>query len=237
MQTKIFSQGIIKNIDIQNAYSTLITNIYLKSKEKKINTILITSYKSKEGKTVMTTDLAISMAMMGKKILLVDLDITKIYSSKDKRNTSSIYGMYQYLTGKVELNEVLCKTNICNLYFINSGRISSNLLSIFNADKLNEFIQTLRDEYDYIIFDTPSLESNADSLIVASQVDATILVAKKGYTNIIDIKKAQEQLNRVSANIIGIILNSDGRIKTKNVYINDYHLKVQSNTNTPVNIM
>ncbi len=236
MQTKLFSQGIIKNIEIQKAYSTLITNIYLKSKEKKISTILITSCKPKEGKTVLATDLAISMAMMGKKILLVDLNITKIDSAKDKRNTSNIYGMYQYLTGKVELDEVLCKTNIGNLYFINSGRSSGNLLSIFSSDRLNEFIEMLRDEYDYIIFDTPSLESSVDAVIFGHQVDATILVAKKGYTSIIDIKKIQDQLNRVNANIIGIILNRDGRIKNKSVNINDYHLQVQSNTNPSVNI-
>lgn len=237
MQTKLFSQGIIKNIEIQKAYSTLITNIYLKSKEKNIRTILITSCKSKEGKTVLSTDLAISMAMMGKKILLVDLNTAKIDSAKDKRNAPSIYGMYQYLTGKVELNEVLCKTNICNLYFINSGKSSSTLLSIFSSDRLNEFIEMLRDEYDYIIFDTPALESSVDAVIVAPQVDATILVAKKGYTSIIDIKKIQDQLNRVSANIIGIILNRDGRIKSKSVNINDYQLTVQSNTNPSVNIM
>lgn len=210
MQSKILAEIALENRVIQNAYSILMGNIYLLGKERGFKSIVITSCNPKEGKTSLSTALAITMAGMGKKTLLVDLDFRK-GSTMNEVGQETTYGIAQYIKGDIKLEHILCKTNFENLIFLGSGEIIGNPMSYLCSDKLNSFIRDIRNEYDFVIFDTPALECTTDAVFVSSRVDATILVAKMGYTTIVDIKKAQEKLNKVNVNLIGIVLNKVGK--------------------------
>ena len=233
MQVEVFKRVNRKNKDVKYAYSSLIGNIHLKCKERDIKTILITSCNQKEGKTLMATDLAVFMAMMGKKTLLVDMDLRKPFSEK-RLEQSSVYGIYEYITQFADLKDILSKTNIDNLFYLCSGRVNGNPMSILCSEKLNSFIVKSRDEYDCVIFDTPALDDVGDAIILAAKVDATILVAEVGFTRIVDIIKAQEQLNRVNANIIGVVLNKTGKKSRKRKDVTIIH---ESKAKSTVDVM
>jgi protein-tyrosine kinase len=210
MQTKTFTETIMDNRVIQNAYSILMGNVYLLGKENEFKTFAITSCNPREGKTSLSTALAITMAGMGKKTLLVDLDLRKTHTMKQS-GQPNVYGISHYLKGDIDLNDALCKTNIENFVFLDSGKITGNPMSLLCSEKLNLFISDARKQYDYVLFDTPSLECITDAIIISTKVDATILVAKMGHTTIVEIKKVKEQLDKVNANLLGIVLNKTGK--------------------------
>lgn len=207
MQTRVLSEPALDNSIIQNAYSILMGNIYLLGKENEHRTIAITSCNPKEGKTSLSTALAITLAGMGKKTLLVNLDLRK-KGVLGQTEQTDILGIAEYIKGEAGLDEAVCSTNIENLEFLDSGGVIGDPIYYLCSDKFNYFVRFVRNEYDYVIFDTPSLECITDAVIVSSKVDATILVAKMKHTTILNIKKAQEQLNKVNANLIGVVLNN-----------------------------
>ncbi|MDF2985998.1 MAG: capsular exopolysaccharide family [Eubacterium sp.] len=235
MQTKIFSEIDLRNKKLQNAYSTLIGNLHLIGKERKLKSIAITSCSNEEGKTQLAADLAINLAIMGKKILLIDLDFRKTSNSKnDKTRAFGAYGIYQYFTCSVEISDILCKTNFENLYYINAGKPNGNPMSIICSEKLGTFINQEEKKYDLIIIDTSSIGDTPDSVIISAMADAAVLIAKKGYTKISDIIKAQDQLLKADANLIGVILNRYGKIRRKDTSAVDYYQKVQTVKNISV---
>ncbi len=235
MQTKAFSEINLRNRKVQNAYSTLIGNIHIKCMETQIKSIVITSCNSQEGKTLLATDLSISLAIMGKKVLLIDMDFRKTYSKKnDKTRVVSTFGIYQYLTSDIKIDEILYKTNFDNLYYINSGRPNGNPMSIICSDKLSDFIKQEEENFDYIIIDSSPLCDTPDSVIVSVIADAAVLVARKDFTKLTDLVKAQERLSEAGANVIGTVLNRDGKIRRRDTAAIEYYHKVQTVKNISV---
>lgn len=231
MQTKVITEEALENPTVQNAYSTLMGNIYLMEKNKRFKTITITSCNTDNQNFAISRSLAISMAGMNNKTLLVDLDLRKkTIKSRVTQSTlsqSNQYGIVQYLKGNIDLNDVICKTNIDNLFFIDSGKVNYDPVSVICSGKLHEFLKWAETEYDYIVFNTSALELFSDALIISNLTEATILLAKVGYTKLTNLKKAQEQLKRVNSNLIGVILNKPcrGIFKRRIAPLNYYYKK------------
>lgn len=206
MQTKVFNIHVLDNKVIQNAYSILSGNIYLLGNG--IHTIAVTSCSPKEGKTSLSTALAITMAGMGKKTILVDLDLRKRYikSKNGQGDELYTYGISHCLNGDMELKDAICNTNIENLFFLDPGEILENPISYLCSDRFDSFIRSIDKEYDYAIFDTPALKCVTDAVIVSARAEATLLVVKTGHTTLTDIKNAQEQLDKANAKLIGTVL-------------------------------
>ena len=230
MMTKLLTGDNLNNVFVQNAYSMLVGNLYLKDKEKKYRTITITSCNPKEGKSSISTSLAMTLSNMNKKTLLVNMDFRQ--SVPRKLTQQSVHGIAQYLRGDVELDKVICKTNYENLYYLDSGNISGDPTTMLCSEKLKEFIAASKEEFEYVIFNTPSLECISDSLILASMTDATVLVCRVGYTTIIELKKAQDQLKGVNANMIGVILNRVGKSLYKKRFASFKYYSSIRNTKT-----
>ncbi len=225
MQTKIFTQKEMEDSVIQNAYSMIVGNIVLMRKDNIPKTIAITSCNPNEGKSSVSTLFAITMAEMNKKTLLVDLDLRK-KQIKNRSIQPNLYGVAQFIKGDMELEEITCKSNIDNLFFIDTGKVYGNPLSLLCSDRMITFINEVKKEYDCIVFNTPSMECNSDALIISSISDATILIAKLGSTKLTSIKKVEEQLKRTDSNLIGIVLNKTGKsIFRKRFTSFDYYTK------------
>lgn len=186
-------------------YNALQTNIQLSGDS--IDVISISSVQPGEGKSTTSVNLAIAFARSGYQTLLVDADIRNsvmsgVFSTRDKTT-----GLTDYLTGKTDLSEGLCDTDIENLYVIQSGPVSPNPTGLLQSPNFSKMIDILRKYYDYIIIDTPPIGMVIDAAIIAQQGDATILVVESGANKRRAVEKAVEQLEQTGAPFLGVILN------------------------------
>ena len=215
-----------KNQIIQDAYDGLITHIY--SCDPIPKTLCITSNSPGAGKTTISINLAISFAMAGRKALLIDTDIRK--DSKYKRlSTDNFLGLSEFLIDEEELDEVITTTNIPKLLFIMSGKTEiKNPLGLLYSPRFDLLMTSAMERFDIVIIDTSSLDVNADSSVIASKADATMLVVEindSGKT----LERNIERLHSVKANIIGTILNKIPRneYKTHMEYYNYKHTGIK----------
>lgn len=221
MQTKTFNVYDNENQAVQDAYAMLTANIHIYNSQNTLKTFALTSCNPEEGKTSLAISLAITMAHSGLKVLLVDADMRKPTAAK-RLNKGSVFGLSDYLTGDVELSDALCETNIRNLTYLASGKDHPNPIGLICSVRFEELRDKGRNEYDFVLFDTPALTSVMDGALVASKVDATVLIVKMGLTTLTSLKRVKEQLENLNATILGVVLN---RVKKRDykLYFGSYN--------------
>ncbi|MBK8807508.1 MAG: polysaccharide biosynthesis tyrosine autokinase [Bacteroidales bacterium] len=167
---------------ISESFRTLRTNLQylLQGKEKAV--ISISSTISGEGKSFCAVNLASIIALSNKKVLLIGLDMRKpkIHKIFNCQNNA---GMSTYLIGKSSYKEIINKTGIDNLHTIVSGPIPPNPAELIENKKFGELMTRLKDEYDYIIIDTPPVALVADALLIMNYTDANIFVIRQNYSS------------------------------------------------------
>lgn len=206
MHTETFMLYNQENKAVQDAYSMLTANIRLGEEAQALKSIVLTSCKPAAGKTALAINLAITMAGSGWKVLLVDTDMRKPKAAK-RLSSESVDGLSDCLSGEVELQDAISKTNIINMDYLSCGKNCSNPVGLFCSANFEEFMYRVRDEYDFVIFDTPALSSVADASLISAKADAVLLVVQMGKTNLVTLKRSKEQLEKVNANILGVVLN------------------------------
>lgn len=175
------------------------------------------SCRPEEGKTSLAISLSISMAHSGWKVLLVDADMRKPPAAK-RLNQEFQLGLSDYLTGKIEFSEALSETNITNLTYLSCGLEQSNPVELLCSSRFQELIEQAQSDYDFVLFDTPALESVVDGAIVASKVDASLMVVEMGSTKMKSVTRAKEQLESINAVILGVVLNKVKKHDYKRYY-------------------
>jgi polysaccharide biosynthesis transport protein len=171
----------------------------------KAKTWLITSSQPAEGKTTTVINVATSIAHLGRSVLIVDCDLRRPTAHKRLR-VGQEPGLSTYLSGDVELENVIQKLDIPGLSFIPSGALPYNPGDLIGSKKMKEMVETLANLCDYIVFDSPPLLL-ADSLILSTIVDSVILVVNGGKSNWETMSLARQELSSVGANVFGVVLN------------------------------
>lgn len=212
----------LENINYRSteAYNTLRTNIQFCGKD--IKSICITSCTPNEGKSLVSFRLANSLAESGKRVLFLDSDLRKSVLAGRLKIDKGVLGLSQYLSGINTLDDILYQTNIENLDMIFAGPTPPNPLDLIAKPLFTELIRKQREQYDYIIVDTPPLGIVIDGANVAEVCDGTILVIQ---SNVISYKFAQrvlKQLEKGSCHVLGVILNKVG-LKQRNYYGKQYN--------------
>ena len=197
-----------ENQYVQDAYDALITNLFACDPVTK--SICVTSNAPSVGKTTISINLAISYVMTGRTALLIDTDIRKSnqykrLSGDDLHGLSDFFG--EYGETSLGLDDVTTKTNMRGLSIITSGTVQvRNPLGMFYSPKFERLLKEASEQYDLVIIDTSSLDVNADSSIITTKVDGTMLVVQLD-----DSAKALDRniarLSSMGANIIITILN------------------------------
>lgn len=224
MEHIIFSKREELDYRANEAYKTLRTNIQFCGDDIKV--ITLTSCTPNEGKSSVSFNLAVSIAEIGKKVILIDADLRKSVLVGRYKVGEIQGGLTHYLTGQKELSEILYETDIPNMSIIFSGTYSPNPAELLSHTRFWTLMQKLREEYDYVLIDTPPLGSVIDSAIVAKMSDAAILVIE---ANAISYKFAQhvkQQLEKSNCRILGAILNKVPM--EKNGYYSKYYSKYYS---------
>ena len=217
-----------KSVVSENIKS-LRTNLQFTAVDKNLKTILVTSTNAGEGKSFVSANLAISFAQADKKVLLVDCDLRKGRAHKIF-GLSNRKGLSNLLTDSLQnLNDYIKETEIKNLSVITCGTYPPNPSELLASQKNKQLVKSLRDRYDIVIFDGAPVGGLADSVILASLVDETLLVVKDANTAKNDLTAAKDALEKVGAKIAGIVFNSVNR-KGSHYYYNNYYYYGESSS-------
>jgi len=190
------------------AYRLLRTSIMLAENGAglKAKTWLITSSQPAEGKTTTAINVAISTAQLGRSVLIVDCDL-RTPTVHQKLLVNQEPGLSAYLSGDVELDNVIRKLDVPGLSLIPSGAVPHNPCDLIGSRKMKETVETLAHRYDYVIFDSPPLINLADPLILSTIVDSVILIVNGGKSSWESVNRARQELSSVGANVFGVVLN------------------------------
>ena len=216
-----FHSCLQENQAVRDAYSMLSGNIHMGKENSDARSIVITSSEPKAGKTSIAVNLAITLAGWGKKTILIDADMRKETTHVSIPKWVSNLGLSQYLSGNAEYEEIICYTNIEGFKYLPNGGVALNPIGHLCSERFNTLLERLKEEFEYIIFDSPPLDTISDAVIISTKVDSTILVAKIGKTNLKAMKRSKEKLEKVNANILGIVIN-DVNKKHYKKYLNSY---------------
>lgn len=209
--TKINLEMVIKPLDLKKeAYNTLRTNIMFCGKEMKV--IILTSCMEKSNEAF---HLAVSFAECGKKTLFIDADFRGTSLMKRYELGEINDGLAGYILGQKEQKDIILTTNIKNMEIIFSGKEVTNISEILESNRFRSLILDLRDRYDYVIVDTPSLYSVIDSAIIAKYCDGAVLIIESNKVSDRIAKKVKRQLEKTECKIIGALLTN---IKIKKSY-------------------
>jgi len=189
------------------AYRSIRTAIiYSFPKRHHIKTIVITSPGPEEGKTTTLCNLGIVLAQSKKRVLIVDADMRKprLFSLlKTKVNV----GLSNYLSANVAFDNVIQTTKIENLSIVTSGPIPHDTSELLSSEKMNDFILEAKENFDFVLFDSPPIPMVTDGIILSKLADGVIIIAQKGVTSRRILRHVSQLLKDTKITVMGAILN------------------------------
>ena len=182
------------------------TNLQYILKNKPQAVIGLHSMLPGEGKTFNAVNLAVIIAMNNKKVLLVGCDMRKPRIQNIFEVKNSI-GLSTFLIGQNSFSDVVMESNIDNLNFVNSGPIPPNPSELIETERFNEFIQSAKDKFDYVILDNAPVTLVSDGILAGKHADANLFVLRQGYSHRNQIKYINHLAEKDNLNNLCIILN------------------------------
>ena len=199
---------------ISEIFRTLRTNIQFMSAKKQLKSLLISSTLPGEGKSWISSNLAVAFAQAGKKVILVDADMRK-GTQYSIFGVSPIPGLSNYLSGigpnsqdaSLDLADYIQETEINNLYIMPAGNVPPNPSELLVSQQMKDLLERLKQICDLVIIDGTPNGLVTDSLILTGIVDSTIIVTASGYTKKEALKKIVNNIKNIGGSIAGIVLN------------------------------
>ncbi len=199
---------------VAEEYRRLKSMVIRKTKKDFLNTLMITSAVDGEGKSITAINLAVSLAQeIDHSILLVDSDLRNPMIHK-YLGIENKYGLSDYLTGDVDISDILIRTGIGNLVVIPAGKAVQNPMELLSSDKMESLIKELKQRYvdRYVIIDTPPILSFAEAISIGAYVDGVVFVIKERGPQKKDVENALTMIKDLR--ILGFILNGSNTIST-----------------------
>lgn len=191
---------------VAEQFRTIRTNIQFSAVDKKIQSLVVTSAEPSEGKSTVSSNLAVVWAKQNEKVLLIDADLRRPIAHRTF-NLLNAAGLSSYLSNNAVYEEIIQETEVPNLSVISSGPVPPNPAELLNSRHINTLIERLEDEYDIIIFDVPPINTVTDAQLLANKADGVILVVPQGIAEKGGVTHAVEQLNKVHAKVLGTVMN------------------------------
>ena len=186
-----------KNENPVNNLGNLYTNLELikgeATSQKKVSTVLISSMLAGEGKSFTTKNLAKIYASMGKKVLVIDMDLTNNQPGNLFGTTNDL-GLADLLRKSITPHQAILKTNTKNVDFLPKGDLSNIYSGILFAPQTNKFIDTLKADYDLILIDAPAIGMVEDVTLMMKQVDFNLVIFRRRQTKIKTVQFAKSIL-------------------------------------------
>jgi succinoglycan biosynthesis transport protein ExoP len=192
---------------IAEAYRILRTNIQFSAIDKPLKSIVVSSPNPIEGKSVTIANLAVVMAQAGARVVIVDSDLRRpvIHKIFNLPNTEGLTSVL--LQDRPLADGYLQSTEVENLQVLTTGPLPPNPSELLSSQKMTDLIENLKEEADVILLDSPPSLPVTDAAVLSSKTDGTLLVTDAGTTRRGAARRAKEDLMRVGANILGVVLN------------------------------
>ncbi|MGC2331275.1 MAG: polysaccharide biosynthesis tyrosine autokinase [Candidatus Acidiferrales bacterium] len=192
---------------LSEAFRGLRTSVMLSAAGRPPRSLTFVSAEPGEGKTTVASNLAISLAQLGKRTLLIDGDmrrpcVHKLFGVEDHSD-----GLVTYLTGAREWRQLVRPTGMAGLDCLVCGPVPPNPSELLSSDRMQTLIREAMTEYEFVLVDAPPLLNVADGRILATLVEGVILVVKGGFTPRELALQAQLHVRDVGAHLLGVVLN------------------------------
>ena len=191
---------------IAESYRRLRTNLQFSRPDKVVQTVLFSSPGPGEGKTVTSFNLAVTMAQSGRRTLYIDADLRRP-SGHRMIHMRREPGLVDVLFDTSSISIESFKTEIDHFYVIPVGKSVPNPAEILGSRRMREFLTQMREEFDVIVIDSPPVLAVSDAMLLATQVDAAVLICSANETKVPAIEHAMEALRDVGAPLAGVVIN------------------------------
>lgn len=188
------------------AYRVIRTGIQFAQAGKELQTIALTGCTPNEGKSTTIANLAVVLTQAGKSVLLIDCDMRNPTVHKNF-NLSNKVGLSSCISMGTALSDAVQKTSIEGLYALTGGVIPPNPSELLGSEQMKNVLQRAKEQYDYVLIDTPPVMPVTDALIVSRFVDGMILVIASAEVKVEMARDVKNQLVNAGANILGVVLN------------------------------
>lgn len=210
---------------IKEAYVKLRTSLMFcmaADSKRACRTFAITSSNPSDGKSLTAANVAISFAMLGKKTLLIDADMRKP-SQRRLWRINPTTGLCDFLAKIQDLS--IYDVEGIPLSIVCTGAIPPNPSELLSSEGMKSFVKECSEIYEYIIIDTPPINTVADAQIVSTFVDGVVLIAKSGNTSTDELNDAIAAVKRAGGNLCGVVLNDMNIKSIKRSYRYKYNYK------------
>ena len=188
------------------AFRVARTNLDLARRHRQVSVILVAGPRGGEGKSTVASNLAISLAQAGRKVLLVDADL-RHPRQHAIHGLGVETGLVQVLRDGLPLGRAAQATAVPGLQAIASGVEDANPAELLSASRLEQFLDEARDAYDAVVLDSPALLSVADASILGAAADGVVLVVRAASTRRDDAARALEALDGLGTPVFGVLVN------------------------------
>ncbi|MCD8892243.1 tyrosine-protein kinase [Staphylococcus nepalensis] len=191
---------------ISEKFRGIRSNIMFSNAENEIGSLLVTSEKPASGKSTISANIALTYAQAGYKTLIIDGDMRKPTQHYifDLPNNS---GLSNLIINKATYSDSIKESNVDNLAILTAGPTPPNPSELITSSKFETIFNELLDHYDFIVIDTPPVNTVTDAQVYAQTVKNCVLVIDAEKNNKIEVKKAKDLLNKSDGKLLGAVLN------------------------------
>ena len=192
-------------MDVIESYAKLRMNLMYTLVDKEKHTVIVTSAISGEGKSTIAANLAISVAMSGKRVLLVDADMRRACQHDLFHYDDNYHGLSDVLVGARAWQDVVLSSKETALHILPAGSLPPNPAELLDSPAMHTLLTELEAAYDLVLLDAPPINIVADPLALSAWVAGGLFVVRQGYSDHRDIRRALIQAEMTGLNLLGFV--------------------------------
>ncbi|MBF2067408.1 MAG: polysaccharide biosynthesis tyrosine autokinase [Calothrix sp. C42_A2020_038] len=195
----------VAHYPLGDAYQILQANLKFLCSDKPLKSIVVTSAVAKEGKSEVAANLAVAMAQIGRRVLLVDGDMRQPIQHHVWNLTNAV-GLTNVIVDQVALESAVQEV-LPNLDVLSCGVLPPNPMALLDSQRMASLVESFHEKYDCVIFDTPAISGTADAAVLSQLADGMLLVVRPGVVDLDSANATKEFLTQSGQKVLGIVIN------------------------------
>jgi capsular exopolysaccharide synthesis family protein len=189
------------------AYRILRTNVEFNRPSAEANTVTFVSGGAGEGKSTTLANLAWTFAQGGYNTLIVDADLRRPTQHRIF-GLDGDYGLSDFLTTDIDLEDVVLTTSLPNLFVLPSGKLPHDAVGVLNSQRMMDLVAQVKNRFDIVFFDSPPILGVSDASVLVRALDLTIVVVQHRRFPRAMLQRVKQAVQNVGGNILGVVLNN-----------------------------